>query len=107
MLTRHPRHESKSSIHYPNLKGEHDVTQLKWDRLISRLQTRMSKGYCMQFPGEDTVRVNKGKLEPIQILVQSRGGRKTITCVRNLEAFRQENKRTFRGHRKNVVCRST
>ena len=69
-------------------KGEHDVVQLKWDKLISRLQTRMSKGYAMQFPGETYVRVNKGKLEPVQILVQSRGGRKTITCVRNLEAFR-------------------
>ena len=69
-------------------KGEHDVVRLKWDKLISRLQTRMSKGYAMQFPGEEYVRVNKGKLEPVQILVQSRGGRKTITCVRNLEAFR-------------------
>ena len=69
-------------------KGEHDVVRLKWDKLISRLQTRMSRGYAMQFPGEVAPRVTKGKLEPVQILVQSRGGRKTITCVRNLEAFR-------------------
>ena len=69
-------------------KGENDVERLKWDKLISRLQTRMSRGYAMQFPGEVAPRVTKGKLEPVQILVQSRGGRKTITCVRNLEAFR-------------------
>ena len=25
-------------------KGENDVVKLKWDKLISRLQTRMSKG---------------------------------------------------------------
>lgn len=69
-------------------RGENDVERLKWDKLISRLQTRMSRGYAMQFPGEVAPRVTKGKLEPVQILTQSRGGRKTITCVRNLEPFR-------------------
>ena len=69
-------------------KGENDVERLRWDELTSRLQARMSPGYSMQFPGEPHPRTHKGKLAPVELLVQSRGGRKTITCVRNLDPYR-------------------
>ncbi len=70
-------------------KGENGVTCMTWEELGSRIQSKMSQGYSMRFPGmsNSMVVVKKGKLDPIELTVGTRSGNKKVTLVHNLELF--------------------
>uniref|UniRef100_A0A3Q2XQQ8 Eukaryotic translation initiation factor 2D n=1 Tax=Hippocampus comes TaxID=109280 RepID=A0A3Q2XQQ8_HIPCM len=63
-----------------------DIEILKWDELFSRTLGRMQECYQIVFPGQ-TPRVKKGRIEPIDVSVASRGSNKKVTVIKNLEVY--------------------
>ncbi|XP_074536619.1 eukaryotic translation initiation factor 2D [Halichoeres trimaculatus] len=63
-----------------------EVESLKWDDLFSRTLGRMQECYEVVFPGLAPVR-KKGRIEPIDISVASRGSNKKVTLIKNLEVY--------------------
>ncbi|XP_051913493.1 eukaryotic translation initiation factor 2D isoform X3 [Hippocampus zosterae] len=63
-----------------------DIEILKWDELFSRTLGRMQECYQIVFPGQ-TPLVKKGRIEPIDVSVASRGSNKKVTVIKNLEVY--------------------
>ncbi|XP_024149794.1 eukaryotic translation initiation factor 2D [Oryzias melastigma] len=63
-----------------------EVEFLKWDDVFSRTLGRMNECYQLVFPGRAPV-VKKGRVEPIDISVASRGSNKKVTLIKNLEVY--------------------
>ena len=68
------------------VKGENLVLTFRWDKLTSRVTSKMSKGYCMDFKSGKQV-VQKGKLEPIDMMLGTRSGNKKVTLIHNLDLY--------------------
>ena len=68
-------------------KGENGIVSLTWEDLTSRMQSKMSPGYSLQFPGAASATTHKGKLSPIELSVATRSGNKKVTLIYNLETF--------------------
>ncbi|XP_049878808.1 eukaryotic translation initiation factor 2D [Pectinophora gossypiella] len=65
-------------------KQEQEV--MKWDALISGVQSRMTPATEMRFQ-DGEVKLSKSRLEPITMQVAMRSGNKKVTLVSNLEAY--------------------
>lgn len=63
-----------------------EVESLKWDDLFSRTLGRMQECYEVVFPGQAPIK-KKGRIEPIDIAVASRGSNKKVTLIKNLEVY--------------------
>ncbi|XP_008317640.1 eukaryotic translation initiation factor 2D [Cynoglossus semilaevis] len=63
-----------------------EVEVLKWEDLFSRTLGRMQECYQVVFPGQ-TAEVRKGRIEPIDVTVASRGSNKKGTLIKNLEVY--------------------
>ncbi|RVE70725.1 hypothetical protein OJAV_G00067130 [Oryzias javanicus] len=63
-----------------------EVEFLKWDDVFSRTLGRMNECYQLVFPGRAPV-IKKGRVEPIDISVASRGSNKKVTLIKNLEVY--------------------
>nr|XP_020441097.1 eukaryotic translation initiation factor 2D [Monopterus albus] len=63
-----------------------DVEFLKWDDLFSRTLGGMQECYQVEFPGQAPI-IKKGRIEPIDISVASRGSNKKVTLIKNLEVY--------------------
>lgn len=64
-----------------------EVEVLKWEDLFSRTLARMQECHHVVFPGQRP-EVRKGRVEPIDITVASRGSNKKVTLIKNLEVYR-------------------
>ena len=71
---------------FQKVKGE-KVTSLPWEKLSSRIISKMSNGYSLSIKGYPPS-VNKGKLEMIEMSIASRSGNKKVTLVHNLDIFK-------------------
>lgn len=69
------------------VKGENNVVTFKWEKLHSRIQSKMSKGYSIQFGLDARPTVCKGKLDLIEMTIGNRSGNKKVTLVQNLDVF--------------------
>uniref|UniRef100_A0A3Q0SZL7 Eukaryotic translation initiation factor 2D n=1 Tax=Amphilophus citrinellus TaxID=61819 RepID=A0A3Q0SZL7_AMPCI len=63
-----------------------EVVSLKWDDLFSRTLGRMQECYQVVFPGQAPT-IKKGRIDPIDISVASRGSNKKVTLIKNLEVY--------------------
>ncbi|XP_068453768.1 eukaryotic translation initiation factor 2D isoform X2 [Clinocottus analis] len=64
----------------------HEVESLKWDDLFSRALGRMQECHQVVFPGRAPIR-KKGRVEPIDVSVCSRGSNKKVTLIKNLDVY--------------------
>ena len=69
------------------IKGENAITSFRWDKITSRITSKMTKGYSMDFQDGKPPQVLKGKLEPIEFLLGSRSGNKKVTLIHNLDVY--------------------
>ena len=71
------------------VKGENLIVTFRWDKLTSRITSKMSKGYSMEFKCGNKSRmiVQKGKLETIEMMLGTRSGNKKVTLIHNLDVF--------------------
>ena len=68
------------------VKGENNVVTMKWDKLTSRITTKMSKGVAIQYGSSQPILL-KGKLDLIEMTLGSRSGNKKVTLIHNLDVF--------------------
>ena len=69
------------------VKGENNVVTFRWDKLNSRITSKMSKGYAIQYGSKSKPIVCKGKLDLIEMIVGTRSGNKKVTLIHNLDVF--------------------
>ena len=69
------------------VKGENGVFTIRWDKVTSRITTKMSRGYTLDFQNGAGPQVFKGKLEPIEMMLGSRSGNKKVTLIHNLDVY--------------------
>ncbi|RKP08940.1 hypothetical protein THASP1DRAFT_14937 [Thamnocephalis sphaerospora] len=69
-----------------NKEERHTVMQLPRASLSDRLRNAMSPYHVVTLPGQEPV-VRKGVSRPLQIIVETRQGRKTVTRIVGLETF--------------------
>ena len=69
------------------VKGENNVVTMKWDKLTSRVTTKMSKGVAIQYGADSQPILLKGKLDLIEMTLGSRSGNKKVTLIHNLDVF--------------------
>jgi len=71
------------------VKGENLVVTFRWDKLTSRITNKMTKGYSMEVKIGNTTKtvVQKGKLEPIEMMLGTRSGNKKVTLIHNLDLY--------------------
>ena len=71
------------------VKGENLVVTFRWDKLTSRITNKMTKGYSMDVKIGNTTKtvVQKGKLEPIEMMLGTRSGNKKVTLIHNLDLY--------------------
>ena len=69
------------------VKGENNVVTMKWDKLTSRITTKMSKGVAIQYGADSQPILLKGKLDLIEMTLGSRSGNKKVTLIHNLDVF--------------------
>ncbi|KFV64827.1 Eukaryotic translation initiation factor 2D, partial [Dryobates pubescens] len=68
-------------------KSEQDeVSNLKWDELLSRCLERLQPLHQVTFYGQEPL-VRKGNIEPIDITVAQRSANKKVTIIKNLELY--------------------
>ncbi|XP_065576712.1 eukaryotic translation initiation factor 2D-like isoform X2 [Artemia franciscana] len=67
-------------------KEKNENPALTWERLMQRCLNKMSKAYCISFPGQEPV-LKKGELKPIELSVATRSGNKKVTLVSGLDTF--------------------
>ncbi|XP_059687180.1 eukaryotic translation initiation factor 2D isoform X1 [Gavia stellata] len=68
-------------------KSEQDeISNLKWDDLLSRCLERLQPLHQVTFFGQEPV-VRKGNIEPIDITVAQRSSNKKVTIIKNLELY--------------------
>ncbi|NWI17527.1 EIF2D factor, partial [Crypturellus soui] len=68
-------------------KSEQDeITNLKWDDLLSRCLERLQPLHQVTFFGQEPV-VRKGNIEPISITIAQRSSNKKVTIIKNLELY--------------------
>ncbi|NXS60385.1 EIF2D factor, partial [Brachypteracias leptosomus] len=68
-------------------KSEQDeISNLKWDDLLSRCLQRLQPLHQVTFFGQEPV-VRKGNIEPIDITVAQRSSNKKVTIIKNLELY--------------------
>ncbi|KAJ3055278.1 hypothetical protein HK097_011009 [Rhizophlyctis rosea] len=68
-------------------KAEYNAIDfLPRDQIVQRLLKKMQEYHEIKMPGNDPV-VRKGRMKPIQILIEQRQGRKTVTKMTNMEQF--------------------
>ncbi|NWU98224.1 EIF2D factor, partial [Upupa epops] len=63
-----------------------EVSNLKWDDLVSRCLDRLQPLHQVTFFGQEPV-VRKGNLEPIVITTAQRSSNKKVTVIKNLELY--------------------
>jgi len=68
-------------------KGENAVMTVRWDKVTSRITSKMTKGYSMDFNDGRQPQVFKGKLDPIEFLIGTRSGNKKVTLIHNLDVY--------------------
>ncbi|XP_035221056.1 eukaryotic translation initiation factor 2D-like [Stegodyphus dumicola] len=61
-------------------------TVMTWEELYEAIVNKMPHAYQIAFDGKEPV-IKKGKLEPIQITVDTRTGNKKVTLIQNLETY--------------------
>jgi len=69
------------------VKGENTVYTIKWDKVTSRITSKMTKGFSIDLHNGRSPEVSKGKLEPIEFLLGSRSGNKKVTLIHNLDVY--------------------
>ncbi|XP_010218852.1 PREDICTED: eukaryotic translation initiation factor 2D [Tinamus guttatus] len=68
-------------------KSEQDeITNLKWDDLLSRCLERLQPLHQVTFFGQEPI-VRKGNIEPISITIAQRSSNKKVTIIKNLELY--------------------
>uniref|UniRef100_A0A8C8BA38 Eukaryotic translation initiation factor 2D n=1 Tax=Otus sunia TaxID=257818 RepID=A0A8C8BA38_9STRI len=68
-------------------KSEQDeVSNLKWDDLLSRCLERLQPLHQVTFFGQEPI-VRKGNIEPINITIAQRSSNKKVTIIKNLELY--------------------
>ncbi|XP_074971731.1 eukaryotic translation initiation factor 2D isoform X2 [Phalacrocorax aristotelis] len=68
-------------------KSEQDeITNLRWDDLLSRCLERLQPLHQVTFFGQEPV-VRKGNIEPIDITIAQRSSNKKVTIIKNLELY--------------------
>ncbi|KFP08939.1 Eukaryotic translation initiation factor 2D, partial [Egretta garzetta] len=68
-------------------KSEQDeISNLKWDDLVSRCLERLQPLHQVTFFGQEPV-VRKGNVEPIDITIAQRSSNKKVTIIKNLELY--------------------
>ena len=67
------------------VKGENNVISFKWEKITSRITSKMSKGFSMTQSGNTVVM--KGKLDLIEMTLGKRSGNKKVTLIHNLDVF--------------------
>jgi len=68
-------------------KGENAIVTFRWDKITSRITSKMTKGYSMDFGDGRPPQVFKGKLDPIEFLIATRSGNKKVTLIHNLDVY--------------------
>lgn len=69
--------------HLANLcKNSDSVT---WEELMEKILKSMKS--CYKITTKEEEKINKGKIEPIKITVETRTGNKKVTLIDNLELF--------------------
>ncbi|KAJ8720484.1 hypothetical protein PYW08_005949 [Mythimna loreyi] len=68
------------------LTGKPVQDSVKWDVLMSAVQSKMTPSTEMRF-ADGSVKLSKTKLEPVRMQVATRSGNKKVTLVSNLEQF--------------------
>lgn len=69
------------------VKGENNVVTFKWEKLHGRIQSKMSKGYAIQYGLDSRPLVMKGKLDLIEMTIGNRSGNKKVTLIQNLDVY--------------------
>jgi len=69
------------------VKGENTVYTIRWDKVTSRITSKMTRGYSIDFHDGRSPEAFKGKLEPIEFLLASRSGNKKVTLIHNLDIY--------------------
>ena len=55
--------------------------------MTSRITSKMTRGYSIDFHDGRSPEAFKGKLEPIEFLLASRSGNKKVTLIHNLDIY--------------------
>ncbi|GFR19360.1 eukaryotic translation initiation factor 2D [Trichonephila clavata] len=66
-------------------KGGNTCT-MTWEQLQEAIVSNMPPAYQVEFENKDSI-VKKGKLEPIQVTVETRTGNKKVTLINNLDTY--------------------
>jgi len=71
------------------VKGENGVITFRRDKVASRITDKMSQGYKMEVKSGNTTKtvVQKGKLEPVEMILGTRSGNKKVTLIHNLDIY--------------------
>ncbi|XP_055931703.1 eukaryotic translation initiation factor 2D-like isoform X2 [Argiope bruennichi] len=62
------------------------VNTMTWEQLQEVIVSKMPHAYQIEFENKDPI-VKKGKLEPINVAVDTRTGNKKVTLITNLETY--------------------
>lgn len=63
-----------------------NTSTMTWEQLQEAIVSNMPHAYRIEFENKDPI-AKKGKLEPIQVTVETRTGNKKVTLIKNLETY--------------------